>query len=155
MGICWGIFGFVQLFSARYLKRFWRANMWIHSISGLLVLFGILTMGLITFKNDKWELKDGLHPALGLTMMCIVGVLVIGGLIARWQLQRSTWSTARSLLGKMGHSFFGYIVLLVSQVTLITGGIAYADRGIDLAFTLVMVEVSLFVALTILSEVVL
>lgn len=129
--------------------------MWIHRISGFLVLLGTLTMGLITFKNDGWELKDGLHPALGLSMMCIVGVLVIGGIIARWQLERSTWSTVRSLLGKTGHSFFGYIVLLVSQVTLITGGLAYADRGIDLAFTLVMVEVGLFVALTIISEIVL
>ena len=68
-------------------------------------------------------------------------------------LEKTTWNTVLAVRIKMGHKLFGYLVLLVSQVALLTGGLAYADRGNALAETLVIFEVILFSVLVITFEI--
>jgi hypothetical protein len=70
-------------------------------------------------------------------------------------LEKTTWNTALALKIKMGHKLFGYLVLLVSQVALVTGGLAYAERdqSNSLAETLVILEVILFSILIITFEI--
>ena len=127
--------------------------MWTHRITGFLIFLATFTIAMLTFKQDEWELKPGLHPALGLTVVCCMSALTIGGITARMLLEKTTWNTVLALRIKMGHKLFGYLVLLISQVALLTGGLAYADRGNALAETLVILEVILFSVLIITFEI--
>jgi|LauGreDrversion4_2_1035121.scaffolds.fasta_scaffold1802962_2 hypothetical protein len=54
----------------------------------------------------------------------------------------------------MGHKLFGYLVLLVSQIALLTGGIAYTERGTTLSQTLVILEMVAFGVLIITFEII-
>lgn len=85
--------------------------------------------------------------------MCIMSALTIGGITSRLLLEKSKWNTALVLRIKMGHKLFGYLVILVSQVSLVTGGIAYADRGHTIAKTLVIIEIILFTILVVAFEI--
>jgi hypothetical protein len=133
LSVSWGLLALLQLSSSRYLKMYVGVSMWTHRISGFLIFLATLTMAMFTFKQDEWELKPGLHPALGLTVVCCMSALTIGGITARLLLEKTTWNTTLALRIKMGHKLFGYLVLLISQVALVTGGLAYAERGNELA----------------------
>jgi len=128
-------------------------SMWTHRISGFLIFAATLTIAMLTFKQDEWELKPGLHPALGLTVVVCMSALTIGGITTRMLLEKTVWNTVLALRIKMGHKLLGYIVILVSQVALLTGGIAYSGRGHPLAKTLVILEVILFAILVLLFEI--
>ena len=45
----WGILGFLQIASSRYLKSYWKFTMWIHRISGSLVILITFVMSLLVF----------------------------------------------------------------------------------------------------------
>jgi len=125
-----------------------RVSMWTHRISGFLIFLATFIMAMFTFNRNNWNLADGLHPALGLTMVCCVSALTIGGITARMLLEKTTWNTTLALRIKMGHKLFGYLVLFVSQVALLTGGLSYGDfHNSALAKTLVILEVILFFVL--------
>jgi Cytochrome b5-like Heme/Steroid binding domain len=98
-------------------------------------------------------LKPGLHPALGLSVVVCMSALTIGGITSRLLLEKAKWNTSLALNIKMGHKLFGYLVIFVSQVTLVTGGLAYAERGHTLARILVILEVILFAILVIVFEI--
>ena len=153
LSVSWGLLALLQLSSSRYLKMYVGVSMWTHRISGFLIFLATFTIAMLTFKQDEWELKPGLHPALGLTVVCCMSALTIGGIVARMLLEKTTWNTVLAVRIKMGHKLFGYLVLLVSQVALLTGGLAYADRGNALAETLVIFEVILFSVLVITFEI--
>ena len=153
LSVSWGLLALLQLSSSRYLKMYVGVSMWTHRISGFLIFLATITIAMLTFKQDEWELKPGLHPALGLTVVCCMSALTIGGIVARMLLEKTTWNTVLAVRIKMGHKLFGYLVLLVSQVALLTGGLAYADRGNALAETLVIFEVILFSVLVITFEI--
>jgi Cytochrome b5-like Heme/Steroid binding domain len=128
-------------------------SMWAHRISGFLIFVSVFTMAMITFKQDKWELKSGLHPALGLSVVVCMSLLTIGGITTRLLLEKSRWNTGIALRIKMGHKLFGYLILFVTQVTLVTGGLAYADRGYSLAKSLVIAEIVVFSFLVLIFEI--
>jgi hypothetical protein len=54
----------------------------------------------------------------------------------------------------MGHKLFGYLVLLVSQIALLTGGMTYAESGNTLSQTLVILEMVTFGVLIITFEII-
>jgi hypothetical protein len=129
MSVSWGLLALLQFSSSRYLKMYVSVSMWAHRISGVLILLATLVIGLWTLGRSSWKLDSGLHQALGLTVICCVGALALGGFIARMLLEKTTWNTVLALRIKMGHKLFGYLVLLVSQIALLTGGMTYAERG--------------------------
>jgi hypothetical protein len=49
MWIAWGIFGFVQIVTARYLTCYWRAHMWIHAITGTIVTLMTIASSILAF----------------------------------------------------------------------------------------------------------
>jgi hypothetical protein len=55
-----------------------------------------------------------------------MSALTIGGITARMLLEKTIWNSVLAIRIKIGHKLFGYLVILVSQVALLTGGIAYA-----------------------------
>jgi hypothetical protein len=79
--------------------------------------------------------------------------LTVGGITARTVLERLKWNTALALKIKLGHKLFGLLVIFISQITLVLGGIAYSERGHPIAKTLVILEIILFFILSIIFEV--
>lgn len=114
LSVSWGLLALLQLSSSRYLKMYVGVSMWTHRISGFLIFLATFTIAMLTFNQDEWELKPGLHPALGLTVVCCMSALTIGGIAARMLLEKTTWNTVLAVRIKMGHKLFGYLVLLVS-----------------------------------------
>jgi Cytochrome b5-like Heme/Steroid binding domain len=91
---------------------------------------------------------------MGLTVLCCVTLPALGGILTRWKLERQRWGTADVLKLKFGHQLFGYLVIGVSQVTLLLGGLAYADGGgSKLAETLSIILFITFFGLIVLFEI--
>jgi hypothetical protein len=89
LSVSWGLLALLQLASSRYLKMYVSVSMWAHRISGVLILVATLTIGLWTLGRSNWKLESGLHQALGLTIICCVGALSLGGIIARMMLEKT------------------------------------------------------------------
>lgn len=49
MWTAWGILGFIQLASNRWLKGYWYLNMWIHRIAGTSIMIITLIMGIMAY----------------------------------------------------------------------------------------------------------
>lgn len=90
---------------------------------------------------------------MGLTIVVTMSLLTIGGITARMFLEKSRWNSVMALRIKLGHKLFGAVVMLLAQITLVLGGIAYAERGHPLAETLVIIETVFFFVLVIVFEV--
>jgi hypothetical protein len=129
-----------------------KVSMWTHRISGFLIFLASFTMAMFTFNQDEWELKPGYHPAMGLTIVVTMSLLTIGGITSRLLLEKSKWKTVTALRVKMGHKLFGWLVIFLAQVTILLGGLAYAERGHPLAETLVIIETVVFFVSVIIFE---
>jgi|LauGreDrversion4_2_1035121.scaffolds.fasta_scaffold224039_2 hypothetical protein len=150
---CWGLLALLQIAAARWLKMYHKVSMWIHRISGFVIFLATFIMAMFTFKQDDWEIKSGYHPAMGLTIVITMSLLTIGGITARLFLEKSRWNTVMALRIKLGHKLFGALVIFLAQITLVLGGIAYADRGHSLAETLVIIETVIFFVLVFAFEI--
>ena len=81
-----------------------------------------------------------------------MSALTIGGITSRLLLEKTLWNSVLAIRIKIGHKLFGYLVILLSQVTLLLGGIAYSERR-PLAKTLVIFEVIIFTLLVTIFEI--
>ena len=102
--IAWGIFGFMQIVSVRYLKKYWKLNMWIHRISGTFILLITIGMGILGIRNLNWELSGREpHYVIGLIIFFSVLFIALGGIYARSMTRRLEWKTKTVLMNKIGH----------------------------------------------------
>ncbi len=49
MWTAWGLLGFIQLASNRWLKGYWYLNMWIHRLAGTSIMIITLIMGIMAY----------------------------------------------------------------------------------------------------------
>lgn len=154
MWAAWGILGLLQLSSTRYLKMYWKSSIWIHRISAMLIWTTTFVMALWVFAQDEWELKQGLHPAMGLAILVCVTFPLLGGIAARYTSENARWNTVKLLQLKMGHKLFGYLLLIVAQVTLLLGSLAYSEgNGGEMSKTLGIVGMVIIIVLVTLFEI--
>ena len=85
----WTVFGLTQLVSNRYMKHYWQHNMWIHRVSGAIVLAVTLLYGSVGYLKLRF-VQDDVHAPMGITVTCIVLPIVLGGVLARSRLNRAT-----------------------------------------------------------------
>ena len=52
-------------------------------ISGILILFGTVILGVVGIKYADWELWDTLHAKIGVTIVSIIGFIDITGILMR------------------------------------------------------------------------
>jgi hypothetical protein len=103
MWAAWGVFGFIQLLSNRYLKGKWRWNMWLHRISGTCILLLTFTVGLMALARSEWQVSAGFHEILGVIILALVTLPVLGGVFNRSRMMRLRWRTDLMLKVKRGH----------------------------------------------------
>jgi hypothetical protein len=58
MWIGWGVLGFIQIVSNRYLKNFYRVYMWIHRITGTLIMLITIALSIVGISRLDWELES-------------------------------------------------------------------------------------------------
>ena len=78
----WTILGFIQIASNRFLRKFWRVHMWIHIISGMLILI-LTTYACAALIKDKGEIETDVHSIIGLIFFALTFLVVLIGFIAR------------------------------------------------------------------------
>lgn len=91
--VAWGLFGFLQPVSARYMKRWWRLNMWIHRLGGTIILLSTIAMSIVGISKLDWKLSGATaHYVIGLIIFFAVTFVALGGVFARSMTRRLHWS---------------------------------------------------------------
>ena len=78
----WTIFGMIQLMTNRYMKSYWKHNIWIHRMSGTTILVTTLIYAFYGYWKLKF-VKDDVHAPMGLTVLFIVTPVAFTGIYAR------------------------------------------------------------------------
>ena len=103
MWAAWGVLGFIQVLSNRYLKVFWKFNRIVHIVSGTSIFIITMVMGLLAMKTSSWEIEKAWHTMMGFIILCAVGLVMLGGFFVGGMLYCSRWNTALVLKIKLGH----------------------------------------------------
>lgn len=99
----WGVLGFLQFASARYLKQYYLINMWIHLVSGLFIATCTIPMVVIAFYYYDWTMRDKFHNIIGLVAASATGLVVIGGFATSILIKYSSWKTHTIITTKYMH----------------------------------------------------
>src|ERR1700733_3557570 len=77
--IAWGILGFWQIGTMRYLKPFYRPSVWFHIISGTFILLITLTFCLKGIAMLYWTISSHWHAYVGIAITGLVVFVPAGG----------------------------------------------------------------------------
>lgn len=103
MWTAWGVLGYVQLISNRYLRVYWKINRWVHLISGLIILVLTLSYGLLMMKEVGWKIIKDWHPIIGFLVLISVGLICLGGLSSGFLMSSIRWKTGAVMRIKKMH----------------------------------------------------
>ena len=104
MWLAWGFFGFIQIASNRWLKPFYKLNMWMHRICGTAILILTLVMSFIAIKEiNWWIITDVIHTCVGLIILGLVLIIVVWGVMTRYMQVNLKWQTNKILWLKFSH----------------------------------------------------
>jgi hypothetical protein len=130
MFIGWGVFGMVQVVSTRYLRAYWKVNMWLHRISGTIILLVTIALGIVGIKMADWELTgETPHTVIGLIILFATFFVAVGGVFARSRARRLEWKTIVIHRVRGIHKFAGRIMIILGQVAILTGVLNYNDNN--------------------------
>lgn len=122
MWLAWGVFSLVQISSNRYMKgSHWDTRMWIHRISGGIIVVITLIYALYAFGYLGWKVLDNGHSYFVFPVLALVLIVAILGVITRSMLRRSVWSTKSALVMKRVHWFFAYLIIILGIGAVMTG----------------------------------
>jgi hypothetical protein len=164
----WSILGLMQLISIRYIKpyhlcmsSFKNCGLWLHVISGVLILIMTVTMCLLAFNFYSWHLRfnQSIHSAIGFIVLISSGLLTILGFLAwgnlayakgehpsKFWIWSDKWFQATWL-----HKILAYVLLILSQIAIFLGVLKYNERTQDhrLGTANIVVFFSIWIALEI------
>ena len=93
-------------------------------ISGTLACILTITPGLLGIK----DFIVNFHVLLGAIILLLVLILTLYGYFALYyQRYRGEWNSGRVAKIKLPHKILGYILLLISQVAIVTGVMNYVN----------------------------
>ena len=153
MFVSWGIFGMVQIFSTRYLRAYWKTNMWAHRISGTFILIITIALGIVGIKNNGWILVgNSIHNVIGLIVFFATFFVAVGGVFARSRARRLEWKTKVIHRVKGIHKFFGRIMIILGQVSILTGVLIYNSNN-STKSPLGVIDIIVFFAIVLITEI--
>ena len=120
---CWTVACLLEVFSNRYWKHFYSVHQWIHSIVGY-VTFILTTYAIwIAYKQRNRTIIWGYHPIAGFITYIIGGLVILLGMISMFKRKfiRKDWETSKLIWWASVHRIVAYLLIFVSQVTLIAG----------------------------------
>jgi hypothetical protein len=81
MWLAWGVFGFVQILSNRYLRKHWKYAMLTHRISATLILLISISSSIFVIQNNGWKLDLHTHGMFGAFASTCVVFISVGGFL--------------------------------------------------------------------------
>lgn len=108
----WGLMGFLQIASLRYLKMFPKINLWVHVINGTAMTVLTIIFSLSAFKYYDWEISLGIHSILGFIVLVAVCLVSLGGLMVL--LARLKIKSVKIQQMKMMHEYAGYLITIIA-----------------------------------------
>ena len=102
MWMGWTLLGLVQIISNRYLKHHWYLNMWLHRITGTLIMVSTIIMAAIAVQK-KGRLGKDKHLVLGTIFLILTAPVAFLGFAVRSCNSRLRWKTKRVLVTKHLH----------------------------------------------------
>ncbi|CDW80902.1 cytochrome b5-like heme steroid binding domain containing protein [Stylonychia lemnae] len=155
--VAWSVLGFIQMSVNRYLKIYWKINMWIHRIVGTLIFILTVIMSIIGLRNHKYIFfGQYVHHILGFIVFFGITLLVAGGIITRSRMVRLRWKTSTILIFKNIHKSYGYLMLCIGQAAVLTGVLHYNERHYpqsDLWIPNIVIYILLWVLIEIMYQV--
>jgi hypothetical protein len=151
--VAWGLFGFMQLATARYLKGNYSINMVAHTVLGILILLINSGMCIVGLKKLGWQIKLDFHNISGIVVMALTIGICFSGLYAQCISTRVQWKTRNILRWKIFHKCTSWVLIIFSQVTLLTGVLSYNKSYAIKESPLGIVHISLFFVIVIICEI--
>lgn len=91
MWICWGVFGFLMVWSNRYMRHRWKLNMNIHLVCGTVVFILNFIFGLGSIYYLNWRISLTIHDILGSILSIVLPINCVEGVIARYTFRYLRW----------------------------------------------------------------
>ena len=101
--VAWGFLGAIQVFSGRYLRAFWKVNMWIHIISGLLTIALNIAFSYWLLYLSGYKVTGVAHRVIGVIFLPFSFVLGVQGMVIRYLWNRLKWRTTWLLNLRASH----------------------------------------------------
>lgn len=112
MWAAWGILGFLQLTATRYITPFWKVHMWIHRVTGIIILVITLVLGIMAIKEAGNGVVNTGHNVIGIVVIIMVGLTTLEGFFTRFWLNYRRWSSIEALRAKLVHRVTTYFMIL-------------------------------------------
>jgi hypothetical protein len=88
--------------------------MWVHRISGTIILLITIALGIVGIKMAGWELTGkSPHTVIGLIIFFSTFFVAVGGVFARSRTRRLEWKTMVIHRVRGIHKFFGRIMIIL------------------------------------------
>jgi hypothetical protein len=88
--------------------------MWVHRISGTIILLITIALGIVGIKMVGWELSgESPHTVIGLIIFFSTFFVAVGGVFARSRTRRLEWKTKVIHRVRGIHKFFGRIMIIL------------------------------------------
>ena len=112
----WSVLGILQIATLRYFKCCHQANMVLHILIGILILFSTIALGVMMtfYVGEASNVNDEIHATLGEITIFTVGAIAAIGIISRVFMRSLTWKTKFILRSKVLHSILGYLLIFIS-----------------------------------------
>ena len=91
--IAWGVLGFWQIATMRYLKPFFKPSVWFHIISGLFILIVTLVFCILGIAKLYYTVSSHWHAYIGIFITCAVIIVPVSGFLTYYYNLKSRWST--------------------------------------------------------------
>jgi len=112
MWFAWGVLGFVQILSNRYLRQHWKYAMITHRISATLILFISVSSSIFVISNNGWKLDFHTHGIFGAFASTCSVFIMVGGFLCLTLIQKLSWGMGPMIkMIKIGHKTFGYVLI--------------------------------------------
>ena len=122
----WTFFGLFQISTNRYMKHHWENHLWMHRISGAVLLATVLFYAGYALYTIGFPLAGDMHAPMGLAVLIAILFIVLSGVIARSRLNRATSNQSKVMIFKNFHKFVGHLMILTAQTTVFFGIYSYS-----------------------------
>ena len=94
MWLAWSVFAIIQVSSNRYFKgRFWKHHLWIHRVTGALMMLISLGAGIKAWQTVGWKVIPNYHAYFAFPVLFFVTFAAIGGITTKSMLRNKVWDT--------------------------------------------------------------
>ena len=113
-------------------------GMWLHVVSGIIILIITITMCMLAFQFYAWRLRfnESVHSITGFVILLAIFLITLLGFLA-WASLAYGRGTNPNPIWKLTskasflHKFLGYLTLALAQVSILLGVMRYNERTRD------------------------